>query len=291
MEKHLLVTVSEQPSALNGIRFVGRFFSNKEEMKLTLLYIAPRPPAVWEDERTHDRVTQIEQKARQYEAKGRKALEDAKRELVTLGLSQDQVKTKLQMRQFSKVLDIVQEAEKGLYDAVVLGPRGLSRLEEAFDESTSRELLRKRGTFPIWTCRKPDLERKNVLLCVDGSEPALRMADHVGFILAQERTQGVTLFVVVKPGEKVSEGAEKIISVSKEHLLRNGFPAELVTSRVVKQSNVLKAIQGEAEQGKFAVVAAGRTGRGRGFLDRLFVGSVTDALFREVKAAALWTCH
>ncbi|MEJ2025767.1 MAG: hypothetical protein P8Y00_12285 [Deltaproteobacteria bacterium] len=84
MEKHLLVTVSEQPSALNGIRFVGRFFSSKEEIKLTLLYIAPRPPAVWEDERTHDRVTQIEQKARQYEAKGRKALEDAKRELVTL---------------------------------------------------------------------------------------------------------------------------------------------------------------------------------------------------------------
>ena len=68
---------------------------------------------------------------------------------------------------------------------------------------------------PFWTCRKPDLERKNVLLCVDGSEPALRMADHVGFILAQERTQEVTLFVVVKPGEKASEGAEKIISVSK----------------------------------------------------------------------------
>ncbi|MEJ2025768.1 MAG: hypothetical protein P8Y00_12290, partial [Deltaproteobacteria bacterium] len=68
------------------------------------------------------------------------------------------------------------------------------------------------------------------------------MADHVGFILAQERSQEVTLFVVVKPGEKAGEGEEKIISVSKKHLLRNGLPAELVTSRVVKQNNVSKAI-------------------------------------------------
>ncbi|MCJ7687192.1 MAG: universal stress protein, partial [Desulfobacteraceae bacterium] len=203
MEKHLLVTVSEQQSALHGVRFVGHFFSNKKEIKLTLFYTAPRPAAVWGEEQTHESVSQSEQQAKQYEAKGRKALEEAKKVLIKLGFKQEQIGTKFQVRQRAKVNEIIQEGEKGFYDAVVLGRRGLSWLEEALDDSVSKGLLEKRCNFPVWICRRPDLETKNVLLCLDGSETSYRMADHVGFILGEEKSQEVTLFTVEKPGSKV----------------------------------------------------------------------------------------
>jgi len=291
MEKHLLVTVSEQQSAHYGVRFVGHLFSNKEGLRLTLYYTAPRAPAVWEGERTHDGITQSEQKAQEYKGKGRKALEAARKELLRMGFKQEQLDTKLQVRQHSKVVDIIQEGEKGLYDAVVLGRRGLSWLAQTFDESTSQELLDKKATFPIWLCRRPEPEQKNILVCVDGSEASYRMADHVGFILAQEETQSATLFTVKKRGTPASKDMESILSKGREHLLSNGFPKERTTTKVVEADNTAKAILREAEQDRYAAVAMGRTGADQGLLKRVFMGSVSTALFKELEKTALWVCH
>ena len=291
MERHLLVTVSEQIKILYGVRFAGHFFSHKRGLKATLLYIVPKPAAVWEGERTHDSMRQFEQQAKQYEDRGRRALETANRELQKLGFKKEQVNSKLQIRQFSKVMDIIQEGERGLYDAVVLGPRGLSWLERAFDESVSKALLGKKVKFPIWLCHKPDLERKNVLLCVDGSEPASRMVDHVGFMLAPESQHGVSLFLVRKKGEAFKKGEDVIVSSSIETLTSNGYPEDMIKTKLVDASDVAKAILKEAEQGRFAVVAVGRTGTGQGLMKKLFMGSVSDTLFHQLESAALWICH
>ena len=291
MEKHLLLTVSEQLGTIYSVRFAGQFFSNKKDLKLTLLYIAPKPVAVWEEEGTHDSTLQVEKQAKLYEKKGHAALEAARKELLKVGFDHKQIHTKLQIRKFSKVMDIIQEGEKGLYDAVVLGPRGLSWLERAFDDSVSRSLLEKKANFPIWLCRKPDVDRKNVLLCVDGSEPALRMVDHVGFILAKEPLHGITLFVVTKKGATLKKSEDRIISGSKEALSDNGFPEDMISTRLVEASDVTKAILREARQGRYAVVGVGRTGAGQGRIKKLFMGSVSDTLFHELEGAALWICH
>ena len=291
MEKHLLLTVSEQLGTIYSVRFAGHFFSNKKDLKLTLLYIAPRPVAVWEEEGIHDSTPQIEKQAKLYEKKGQAALEAARKELLKVGFDPKQIHTKLQIRKFSKVMDILQEGEKGLYDAVVLGPRGLSWLERAFDESVSRSLLEKKANFPIWTCRKPELERKNVLLCVDGSDPAKRVADHVGFMLAEERSHGVTLFLVRKKGAAQGKGEDTIVASSKEALAKNGFPGHMINTKLVDAPDVAKAILKEAEGGRFAVVAMGRTGTGQGRIKKLFTGSVSDTLFHKLERAALWICR
>jgi nucleotide-binding universal stress UspA family protein len=291
MERHVLITISEQLKTIYGVRFVGHFFSNKQDLEVTLLYIAPRPAAVWEGEQTHDSVRQAEEQAKRYESKGHEALEAAKKELQMLGFGQKQVSVKLQIRKFSKVADIIQEAEKGLYDAVALGPRGLSWLERAFDESVSRALLEKKANFPVWTCRKLDQERKNVLLCVDGSDPAKRIADHVGFMLAEERNHVVTLFLVRKKGAALKKGEDTIVASSREALSKNGFPEHMINTKLVEASDVAKAILKEAERGRFAVVAVGRTGTGQGLTKKLFMGSVSDTLFHELEGAALWICH
>ena len=102
-------------------------------MKITLLYLTPRPPGVFQADQ------ESELRARKSEATGRKALHGAKGELLKLGFNDEQVSTKLRPRRISKVNEIIQEGSGGKYDAVVVGRRGLTWLEHAFDESVTRE--------------------------------------------------------------------------------------------------------------------------------------------------------
>jgi nucleotide-binding universal stress UspA family protein len=274
-----------------GLRFLEHCFTNKEDLKLTLFYIAPRPAAVWEGEETHETRNRADKQAGEYQTRGRKALEEATKELIQFGFDQDRITTKLQFRQRSKVLDIVQEAEKGLYDAVVLGRRGISWLEEVFDESVTKGLLEKKVTFPLWVCRRPELDRRHVLLCVDGSDEANRIADHVGYILAPEKEHEVTIFLVRKEGAILKKSDKEILSQARERLLSNGFSAELVKSKIVDSSKVPETIRTEAERGRFMAVAVGRTGASQGLLKRVFMGSVSKTLFQELEGAALWICQ
>ena len=50
MERHLLVTVSEKYDNLFGVRLVGGFFAEKQEMKVTLFYLTERPPGRFEED-------------------------------------------------------------------------------------------------------------------------------------------------------------------------------------------------------------------------------------------------
>ena len=282
MEKHLLVTVSEKDDSLFGVRFVGTFFAHKEGMKITLLYLTPRPPGVFEADR------EAELQTRKSEATGRKALEEAKGEVLKLGFMEDQVTVKLRARRLSKVIEIIQEGSIGKYDAVVLGRRGLSWLEQVFDESVTRDLFEQRWDFPLWLCRKPDPERKNVLACVDGSEASRRMLDHVGFILGQSKNQDVTILTVSRKGKVGDKPAEDVVAKGRSLLIAGGISTDRIQIKVISETSAGKTIINEANAERFAAVAVGRTGTGIGLFKKVFLGSVSRTLFQDLEGAALW---
>jgi len=267
MERHLLVTVSEKHDNLFGVRFLGAFFAQKETMKITLLYLTPKPPGRFEADR------ETELRSRKSEATGRKALHEVKAELLKLGFKEEQISIRLRARRLSKVSEIIQEGSEGKYDAVVLGRRGLSWLEQAFDESVTQTLFEQPWNFPIWLCRKPDPGRKDVLACVDGSDASHRMLDHVGFILGQVREQDVMLLAVSRKGKVGDMVAEDILAKSRAHLVDDGVSLERIRFKVIPEANPGKAIIREARSGRFSVVAVGRTGAGMGLLKKVFVGS------------------
>jgi nucleotide-binding universal stress UspA family protein len=282
MERHLLVTVSERHDNLFGVRFVGAFFADGKEMKITLLYLTPKPPGRFEADR------ETEFRSKKAEAVGRKALNEVKAELLKLGFSEEQIITRLRARRLSKVNEIIQEGSEGNYDAVVLGRRGLSRLEHVFDESVTQTLFEQQWDFPIWLCRKPDSKRKNVLACVDGSDASYRMLDHVGFVLEQAPEQNVTLLAVSGKGNVADRAVEDILAKGKETLVEAGVFPERIRFNVIHEANPGKAILREAGSEGFAAVAVGRTGTGMGLLKKVFVGSVSRSLFKELEGASLW---
>ena len=282
MERHLLVTVSEKHDNLFGVRFLGSFFEEKKGMKVTLLYLTPRPPGRFEKD------LDTEQRIKKSEAKGNKALRNAKSDLLKTGFDEEQIKTKLRPARIGKVNEIIQEGSEGKYDAVVLGRRGLSRLEETFDESVSSTLFDQEWGFPLWICRNPDTKRKDVLACVDGSDASHRMLDHVGFILGQAVDQNVTLLTISKKGTVGDKDADEVLHDGKKALMEHGIPAERIQYQVIPEANAGKAILKETSARHFAAVAVGRTGKAMGFLKKVFVGSVSRTLFHELEGAALW---
>jgi len=102
MERHLLVTISEKHDHLFGVRFVGNFFTRKDEMKVTLLYLTPKPLGRFEAD------CETELRMKKTEATGRKALNEAKRDFLKLGFNEEQVALKLRSRRLSKVNEIIQ---------------------------------------------------------------------------------------------------------------------------------------------------------------------------------------
>lgn len=287
MHLSLLVTISENPGALYGVRFVAGFFRNKERVKVTLYSTVPRGPHVWEEEKSFERLKEQEVGQEAVEARFRKAIEAARKRLVDSGFSAGAIESKCLTRSYSTCMDIIQEGERGLYDAVVLGRRGIVGLETLVEQSVSMGLHQEEVGCPVWVCRSPERDREGVLLCLDGSEQSFRMADHVGFILEKEEDHPVTLFQVKRDAEPRAD-ADKIFARARKQLVGNGLPEDLIHDKLVKAPRVAKAILAEADKGRYAVVAAGSTGSGRTLLQRMFLGSVSLRLLRELSGAAFW---
>ncbi|MBU1002204.1 MAG: universal stress protein [Proteobacteria bacterium] len=291
MDKHLLVTLSTDMSALHGVRFVSNFFSSPEHIRVTFFYTDADPKSEVA-EAGGQVLLELSCDIDPAQSPVGGALEKARQLLCGRGFGAGRMDAKIVFKRYSKIMDIILESEKGLYDALVLGHRGLTRLEEAFGSSVSRGVLEKHVGAPLWICREVEEGRKNVLLCVDGSSSSLSMADHVGFMLESEPGHEVTLMTVIpKDGDEGQRQANKALEASMAALLENNISEERISAHIVESRNVAESILAEADAGRYAVVAMGRTGVGQGRFPRLFMGSASDTIYQQLKGAALWVCR
>lgn len=279
MQKHLLVAVNDAASSLS-LRFVFDFFANRDELELTLYYVAPKK----EPDAFTPQTIDGKSLAPAIDPEGVPAMEQAKNWLLSMGYPAANIHLKASHSDMGVVKDIARECEEGLYDAAVLGRRGLSWFEEVFAYSVTHRILWERIAFPLWVCRNPEKGRKNVLLCVDGSEGCLRVADHVGFILRDEPDHGVTL-LHVETG--LYSPLEDIFAKPRQMLLDNGFPEDRIETRSISSKTPARTIVSEAKG--YAAVAIGRSsGRPTAF-GHIF-GSTSLKILRSLEGAALWLC-
>jgi nucleotide-binding universal stress UspA family protein len=297
MERHLLLTIGDDPSAFYAVRFACNFFLGAKDVKFTLFFVTPKPAAVYQDEREYvDTKALVEGAIDRSRAKGGAVLDKAREMVLNFGFAAENVAVKIQPNYFGTVEDIVAEAEEGLYDAVVLGRRGLSRFEEVFFGSVTKNIMSRDINFPIWICKRPIVGYKGVLLAVDDTEGGRRAADHVGFVLSGLKDHPVTVLNVrsgkngkAPAGPACTEG-ESCLDEALRVLAEAGVDEGAVQVKIV-QGDPAEEIFKEAESGKYAAIALGRTGRakaGQPPQERKFMGSVTQKLLRKVESVALW---
>ncbi|MCF8038352.1 MAG: universal stress protein [Desulfohalobiaceae bacterium] len=271
MHRHFLLTVSDDRSALFGVRFVNAFFKNKDKIKFTLLYIAPRTGR-------QDTMVPVASESDTCDL----VLQETVKRLIDWDFPEENLLCKVKKRMVSTSKDIIAEDNKGLYDAVILGRRGVSRLEELISDSVSIQMLEQERSAPLWICRHPDPKRQNVLICLDGSQESLHITDHAGFVLAGEDSHSLTLLNV----RQDSVDPDPLFQEARQVLANYDISGDRIKQKVLDSQNPAKAILAEADKGHYSAVAVGYSGLGKKGLFKL--GSVSLKLFYEIQGSALW---
>ncbi|MFT5697524.1 MAG: hypothetical protein ACI8ZB_000372 [Desulforhopalus sp.] len=292
MHKHFLVTVSFDSADLTGVRFLCSFFQKLSEHQVTLFHICRLDSndmnatlmEMWDkpDDRIHGRPT----------VGAQRALDKARTMLAESSMCIDQLITKTFAERYGKVKDILNEGEQGLYDAIILGKRASYTLqsffERAADETAQKIIEESRLTTPVWICPEPDRDQKNVLVCIDGSENALRAVDHAGYILANQPQHSITLFNV-QNGHGLD--LDKIFADARKALAEHNIADSRIHTDTSWGVNVSGTIMGYAEKGRFASIAFGLNGVDQGLLKSFkFAGGTAASLIEKTNKVSLWCC-
>lgn len=84
--------------------------------------------------------------------------------------------------------------------------------------------------------------------------------------------------------------AEAVVNHAVDVMVEAGMPVDRIAQMIRRGSNPARLIKEEYDAGNYAAVAIGSAGTDRGFWNKLFVGSVAQAVFKDLQGTALWVC-
>lgn len=292
MKKHFLVTISNDVENLYGVRFICSFFKEMSEHNLTLLHISRLDDNGMSKGLSEMWGNPDDQGQGNLTIGAKRSLDKAKMLLAKSKMSIDQIITKTVAERYGKVKDILTEGSKGLYDAIILGRRASYTLQWVFERpagETAQSMIKDSCcTSPIWICPEMEQGRKNVLLCVDGSENAYRAADHVGYILSAHEQHTVTLFHFES---NIGEDSGKIFRRAESILNEHGIDNERISRISTWGLSIPGSILSVTAKGGYAAVAVGLHGQEHNLMkDYKLAGGTTAKLINKIEKTALWCC-
>ncbi|MGE4297602.1 MAG: universal stress protein [Desulfovibrionaceae bacterium] len=270
-----------------GTVFLESFVGLKRDFRVTLLFMGGTPGAWLSDMAGGTDTSAVERARRAFHDKAQARLDDVADRLAAMGFQPENVSTRLRLRDFGSVHDVLAEVASGLFDAVLLGPGGVARFWDMLEDPANLPMLRGTVEFPLWLCHAVEPDRRNVLLCADGSEAADRAADHAGFMLDAAPDHAVTVCSVAPPGQEAEAEAHMARAVAQ--LTDNGVSLERVSMLALSGYDTVGAICSASEKGRFAAVCLGRTGAGTRPDAHVFLGTTAMEVARSVEGAAVWT--
>ena len=195
MEKKILIAVDASVYSSNTLHYLEGLFANLDDIRFHLISVVTCNPSdaakEWFDElELMNMLTKEEQK--RYAAANR-YLNKAVAQLGRNGISPEHVTTEVKISTTSPASEVLHVARKGFYDALIIGRRGVSKLEELIMGSVSSTLLGKCHDVPVWIVDGQVNSRK-FLVPVDGSHFTLQALDHLCFILQGNPYAEITLF-------------------------------------------------------------------------------------------------
>jgi nucleotide-binding universal stress UspA family protein len=232
-------------------------------------------------------------------------LDQYKTQMVTAGVAADSLQLKSQPRRLGAAKDILDACIAGRYDAVILGRRGLSGLQDLFIGSVSANIVNNSVDTPIWLIDEEG-PSQDIMVAVDGSENSFRAIDHLAYII-EGNTDLKLSFLHVRPRlkdfcpvdfeEVQSESLEEIIRQGDQHCIDQFFShaqKRLKEAGIQENQIRFKSVEGvfrvgkivldEYRRGSFGTLVVGR----RGVNKKYFTGSVSRYLINQFSDGALW---
>ncbi len=306
MDKKILLPVDESIHSRNAIHYAVRISAAVKKLLFTLYHVQPSISQFLLDEAKTDGLKQsvLKRLCRQHEQASLTMLEKYRESMVTLGVNPSDIQVVTQLQKLGRAKDIIEYAQQGSYDAIVVGRRGISRIQETFAGSITANLLEHSRIIPVWVI-DGQVSSNKIMIAVDGSETSLKAVDHLGFMAAGNADIELTLFHVVPrfsdvcpvkieaPTDAIEkiliQGDKRCIDHFYAHAMKRFREAGFRDSQIHLKTaecmyNIGSAIIEEARAGDYGTVVVGRRGGGNAF----FMGSVSRNVLGKSANCALW---
>lgn len=306
MEKKILLPVDDSIHSRDAIRYAVRISSAIKNLTFTLFHVQPPISHFLLEEAKTDGLKQLDLKrlCQKHEEASRALLDKCRKSMMDIGVNPDHMQIVTQPRKLGKAKDIIEYAQQGNYDAIVVGRRGISMLQETFSGSITSNLLEHSRIIPVWVI-DGQITSTRIMIAVDGSESSLRAVDHLCFMTAGNPDIAITLFHVVprfsdfcpieikEPNGSIEkiliQGDKRCIdnfyAVALQRFKEAGFQGSQIHLKMAEcLYNIGSVIVEEARAGDFGTVVVGRRGSGNAF----FMGSVSRSVLGKSANCALW---
>jgi len=308
MLKKILIAVDGSPYSTHSLRYLGQLFHQLPDIHFHLLSLVPSSSAGsaakdWLTEA--ELINTVSPATRNLLAAQKKYMLQATDTLKRLGIAEEQIHTSVRLTQRSVAHDIILEARQGKYDALLIGRRGIGKLEEMIMGSVSAAILEKCHDVPLWII-DGQVNSCKFLVPVDGTSHSLKAIDHLAFMLTGNPCAEVTLFYskallgshpTIEPKDFYAVWGEawceehlrrddSLFHAPRQLLIDGGFPTErifwLETFMGIDPS---RQILRQALVDDFGTIVMGR--RGEEVNKGIFRG-VTDRVLLMAEKVAIW---
>ena len=306
LPKCLLFPIDGTEEALRPVEFLRRLYPNPDQVGVILCYFAPAlPPAYREQRGSPEQLKKKQEFMKSREQETRAALDQAKKALVSSGISgrhdsgtcPGKAGGKSERRLPSGRLE-----KSGCRFDPETGyqyPGGL------FEDDPTHDLLRHCLASPLWLV-EGTVDVSHAAICITNEEASLRAADHAAFMLTGTGTEVTLLHAantishpVSTPAAHITAEVEKwlmtpegrpvkpFLHQAHDILKREGIGDERVRITVIpSQGKAALEIPAFCQKERIGIVVLGHTPpKGvTGFLK----GSVTKKIIAELKNMAVW---
>jgi len=307
MEKKIMIAVDDSRHSKNAVRYAAGIHEVLKDMSLTLMHVQPTISLYLLDEakKSPKAYAELEKVNLKNTETANRLLEEYKEQMMALGIAESDIQLKTQPRMLGVAKDILEFSMTGHFDAIIMGRRGLSGLQDVFLGSVSANVVNHTINTPIWLVDEKGTS-KDILVAVDGSENSLKAVDHLALMTAKntdvkisffhvtpklkdfcpvdfEETQTEALEEIIRKGDK--ECIDQFFSHAKKRLNEAGIQESQINFKVSEGLfRVGKAVLDEYRQGNFGTLVVGS----RGMNKKYFTGSVSRYLINEFSEGALW---
>jgi len=307
LTKSIVIPLDGSKNSLRSLEYINLIYGPDHNLEVTLIHILPSLPPILTDnksmdKKTRDKLKSVEKKNKEM---AEQILSEAKNILLTKGFNEEKIKTCCQKRGVTVTQDICNWASVKQVDTILLTKRGKTEIKSFFMGEVSTRLVEYRRNNPVWIL-EGCIDSKNVLVCVDNSENALRAVDHVGFMLSGTDCH-ITLFHTMRHLSRFvpmqvleeSEDLEQLwrnkagreiapyVKKARKILLKAGLNEEQITTKVTEGSrSAADDILKEAQDNDHGTIVMGR--RGLSAVKEFFMGSVTTSVLNRAVSLAIW---
>lgn len=306
-KRKVLIAVDQSVHSKRAMKYAARMADLVNEINFVLFYVQPMlSQYLIQDAVTRPKAkSQLDQLKKKNQAAALDLLENCKLQLREMGVDAGCIELKTTPRDAGIADDILNTAEAGNYDAVLIGRRGLSTFQELFVGSVTTNLVSHSKQTPVWLV-DGTVASDNVLIAVDGSVNSLRAVDHAAFMLSNcPGAKLELLHVQPRLGEfcdidinnievdslkqsmhKANERCITDFRVQAINMLtESGFADDQISFRQIqKRLSPAKAIVDELQNNDFGTLVIGK----QGMSSSQFMGRVAGTVVQKINDRAVW---